>query len=790
MFTSTSQTQILCTLGPASMNDRVIARLEELGVGLFRINLSHTKIEDLPRIVDYLHSRTRVPVCFDTEGAQVRTGSTVAGEITLRENSIVHAHRLRVPGDAQNFNFYPEDIIDKLEIGDFISIDFNSVLVQVVEHRRDRVSLRVVQGGRVGQNKAVTVERDIELDTLTAKDRAALEFGRSAGIRHVALSFANRGSDVDLVRSLSAPDLFLISKIECRNALLNLDEIALKSDALLIDRGDLSRQEPIERIPRLQKAIIARGRELGRKVFVATNLLESMVTSPKPTRAEVNDVVNTLFDGADGLVMAAETAIGQDPIGCVSMVKKLIEEFRAMQAAADSSVLVFGDKSPSTAGSLLVAPHGGVLIQRTQGPEDVDDLPSLRRLPVSEQVLLDCQQIAVGTYSPLSGFMNGAALDHVLAHCRLPDGLPWTMPIVLQLREEDALQIAAGERVVLTGRDGIEYALLDVEEVYRRDVTAVARNWFATVDERHPGVAALRSGGSFFVGGPVTLLRRPSSRFRDYELTPAQTRFIFAHKGWTKVVGFHTRNVVHRAHEFIQLEALRLTHADGLFINPVVGPGKAHDFLPDIVMRSYQKVIDFGLYPAGKVLLGAFASYPRHAGLREAVFTALCRKNMGCSHVVVGRNHAGVGDYYEHDDYSRLFGELGDLGITPVFFDAIGYKEKTSAYEPLGSGPAVHAISGTNIRHALANGEALPGWAVRDFIEELLLDAARSDEPRTHAAQLVERPYDALFEIRAGKWHDHRHRERIERVLPLVMPTARVTSTAASWAACCCSQCP
>ncbi len=722
--------QILCTLGPASLNERVVARLEELGVSLFRLNLSHTRLEDLPRIVDWLRARTRVPICFDTEGAQVRTGSTVHGDLIVRENTLVHVHRLRVPGDAHNFNFYPEDVLDKLEIGDFISIDFNSVLVQVVERARDRVSMRVIQGGRIGQNKAVTVERDIDLDTLTAKDRAAFDYAREAGIRHIALSFANRGADVDLVRALSVPELFLISKIECRNALQNLNDIALKSDALLIDRGDLSRQEPIERIPRLQKAIIARGRALGRKVYVATNLLESMVASPKPTRAEVNDVINTLFDGADGLVMAAETAIGQDPIGCVAMVRKLVDEFRTLQTAQDSGRLVFGDELTAPAGSLLVPPHGGRLIQRVA--QATPELGGLRRVAVRTQALLDCQQIATGTYSPLTGFMDEATLESVLEHCRLPDGLAWPMPIVLALREDAAQELAVGERVVLTDVDGVEHAVLDVTALYRPALETLAERWFGTADRLHPGVAALFSGGSIFVAGPITLLRRVQSPFRDYELTPAQTRFIFSHKGWSKVVGFHTRNVAHRAHEFLQLEALRRTHADGLYLNPVTGPAKAGDFAPALVMQGYQKMIDFGVYPEGKVLLGGFASYPRYAGPREAVFTALCRKNMGCSHFVVGRNHAGVGDWYDEAAYRQLFETLGELGVTPVFFDAVGFNAATQTYEQIPEGaPApseLVAISGTAVRAALARGEALPSWYMRDVVQELLLDATRGGD--------------------------------------------------------------
>ncbi|MFP6758034.1 MAG: pyruvate kinase, partial [Alphaproteobacteria bacterium] len=302
--------EILCTLGPASMNDRVIARLEELGVSLFRINLSHTKIEDVAPVIDFVQARTKVPLCLDTEGAQIRTGAIAEGQAIVRDNSVIRVYRAPVPGDSQRLNFYPPDIVDCLELGDFVCIDFNTVLAQVIEREPGNATLRVVNGGTFGANKAVTVERAIAMPPLTEKDSAAMAIGREKGIRHVALSFANRGSDLDVIRAAALPDAFVISKIECRNGLINLDEITAKSDALLIDRGDLSREMPIERVPALQKWVTRRGKQAGRKVYVATNLLESMITASVPTRAEVNDVFNTLLDGVDGLVLAAETAIG------------------------------------------------------------------------------------------------------------------------------------------------------------------------------------------------------------------------------------------------------------------------------------------------------------------------------------------------------------------------------------------------------------------------------------------------------------------------------------------------
>ncbi len=718
--------EILCTLGPASMNDRVIGRLEELGVTLFRINLSHTKLADLSRIVDYLGSRTAVPVCFDTEGAQIRTGDLVADNVALRENSIVYSHRLPVPGDSQNFNLYPERIIEKLAVGDFLSIDFNAVLVQIVAKYDDRIAMRVLNGGVVGRNKAVTVERDIFLDTMTRKDRAALELGRKIGIRHVALSFANRGSDVDAVRAVCVPDVFLISKIECHAGLVNLDEIARKSDGLLIDRGDLSREEPLERIPLLQKTIIRRGKALGRKVYVATNLLESMVTSPKPTRAEVNDVINTLIDGADGLVLAAETAIGKDPVACVSMIVKLINEYAGYPSG---NAFVTGTSRQSGATSLLTEPHGGVLIHREIKPEAAKALAFAERLAVPHSTLLDCQQIALGAFSPLTGFMDSDTLRSVLDTNRLPNGLPWTMPIVLQVHRQQAPSLSPGQRVALTDAQGTIYATVDVAEIFSHELGDLAAKWFGTRSPDHPGAAKLFKDGDRFVAGAVSLLRRPPSTHQQYEFTPDETRFIFTHKGWNKVVGLHTRNVIHRAHEHIQLAALEQTGADGLYLNPVIGPKKPGDFMPGPIIKSYQMMIDFGLYPQGKVVFGSFSTYPRYSGPREAVFTALCRKNMGCSHFIVGRDHAGVGNFYRDADYRALFDELDDLGITPVFFHNVGFNAATQRYSAADSEIDSLPISGTQLREALQRNESLPDWLMRDMIQDMLRAELSANQP-------------------------------------------------------------
>jgi pyruvate kinase len=715
---------ILCTLGPASLDRRTIQRLEQSGATLFRINLSHAKLAELPRMIRTIRDATQIPICLDTEGAQIRTGEFVDGSINLRDNTVVRAHFRRVPGDDRNFNLYPLGIAELLELGDFVSIDFHSALVQVIAKDHDCVSMRVLQGGLVGQNKAVTVERDIPLPSLTDKDQAALIQGCEMGLSHFALSFASHGEDVRQMRRLVGESAFIIAKIESRSGLEYLEEIAAGSDALLIDRGDLSRQIPIELLPQTQKSVIQRARRVACRVYVATNLLESMVTLPTPTRAEVNDIYNTLADGADGLVLAAETAIGTYPIQCASMVSKVIRVFQ--RGELDGAQFY-----PLDTVSMLMEPHGGRLVHREAGPADLHDIERLPHLAIPERELMDCEQFSYGTYSPLTGFMTRETLEAVLDTYRLPSGEVWTLPILLQVKADDSATFACGDRVALTDAQGVVHALLDVAEIYRYDLETLAARMYGTPSRNHPGVARLMRRGDCFVGGAVTLVQPLASPLRHYLLTPAQTRFIFTRLGWSQVVAFHSRNPAHRGHESIQLQALERTGADGLYINPVVGPKKRGDFLPEPILLSYQTLLEFGCYPKGKVVLGSFFTYSRYAGPREAVFTALCRKNMGCSHFIVGRDHTGVGDVYPRHANRELFESLGDLGVKPVFFETVGYNSETGTYE-VDRGQPLMMLSGSEVRETLRADKALPDWFMRDLVQDVLLTELRSGKPLFH----------------------------------------------------------
>ena len=318
--------QILCTLGPSSLRPDVIGRLDERGVDLFRVNLSHTPLEAVASTIELVRGCSATPICLDTEGAQVRCG-VMAPDVTLEEGQTVRLTAAGRVGTGKELVLQPSATLDILRPGSRLSVDFHGALLRVTEAAPAGATALVVEGGQVRSNKAVTVDPAPVLPALTDKDVAAIRVARSLGVRHFALSFASRAEDVALVRGLLGPDATVISKIESRAGIRNMDAIISTSDAVLIDRGDLSREVPLEHVPFYQKVVVRQANRWNRPVYVATNLLESMVTSRRPTVAEADDIANTLLDGVHGLVLAAETAIGVDPVGTVDMVLRMVAAF-------------------------------------------------------------------------------------------------------------------------------------------------------------------------------------------------------------------------------------------------------------------------------------------------------------------------------------------------------------------------------------------------------------------------------------------------------------------------------
>jgi pyruvate kinase len=320
--------QILVTLGPSSLNYEIIKEIEKEDIYLFRINLSHTAIADLEKIINKIRQATDVPICLDSEGAQLRTQKMEGGEVSFQLGDVVKVHFDEIIGDSKNISFTPLRIAEEFVVGDEIKIDFDSACIRIIEKNRTLFLAEVISGGKVGTNKAANVVgRHLNLEPITSKDKQAITIGKEMGIHNFALSFAGSSEDVNMFREITGRESTIISKIESMKGLLNLENVLEESDEILIDRGDLSREVPLVKIPFLQRRITAFACAKGVPVYVATNLLESMLLSAEPNRSEVNDVVSSLGMGASGLVLAAETAIGKFPVEAARITRKLINQF-------------------------------------------------------------------------------------------------------------------------------------------------------------------------------------------------------------------------------------------------------------------------------------------------------------------------------------------------------------------------------------------------------------------------------------------------------------------------------
>jgi len=374
----------------------------------------------------------------------------------------------------------------------------------------------------------------------------------------------------------------------------------------------------------------------------------------------------------------------------------------------------------------MIQPHGGKLVDRALDGECREDvLASSRGLPkltINDESVSDVENICRGVFSPLEGFIGKADFRNILNEMRLPNDLPWTIPIVLDVDPEEAAKFKEGKDVLLVSESGRPVAVLHLEERYQYDKDELAEKVFLTMDRAHPGVAKIAAMKDVLLAGPLDLLEVSPTPFDRYKLSPKETRILFREKGWKTIVAFQTRNTPHIGHEYVQKAALTFT--DGVFVNPVIGRKKKGDFKDEVILASYDELIKH-YYLKERAVMAILQMEMRYAGPREAIHHAIVRKNFGCTHIIIGRDHAGVGTYYHPYAAQDIFEEFPDLGIAPLFFRAFYFCKKCQSVvnEKICPHPPSEQIqfSGTKIRDLLVKGQIPPPELMRPEVAKVIM---------------------------------------------------------------------
>ncbi len=380
----------------------------------------------------------------------------------------------------------------------------------------------------------------------------------------------------------------------------------------------------------------------------------------------------------------------------------------------------------------IIKPHGkGELVQQNISNIDYYTIKNLPSLKINDKTISDVIQISEGVYTPLTGFMCMKDIESFLSNNKLLTDDSWPLPIILQITQEEAKKLPIkGEIILLDEKNGDPVGILDIQSVDEFNSENFIKSWFSTNDNNHPGLKEIIKNGNYIVSGRTYIFdsyRQLTKKHHEY--SPKQTREIFYHNGWYNIVGFHTRNIPHTGHEHIQIKALELSNADAILLSPVTGIKKTGDFSSDVIIACYQKLIKIGIYKPKGALLSGFNTYSRYAGPREAIFTAICRKNFGCNSFIIGRDHTGVGGYYAPNASQKIFDRI-DLDMEIISFETASYCAKRNIVTNDFKDPLYkkyrHEISATSIRDFLRKSEKIPSYLLRSELSKYLTETYKN----------------------------------------------------------------
>ncbi|MFW9970659.1 MAG: sulfate adenylyltransferase [Candidatus Odinarchaeota archaeon] len=375
----------------------------------------------------------------------------------------------------------------------------------------------------------------------------------------------------------------------------------------------------------------------------------------------------------------------------------------------------------------MIEPHGGSLINKelpkAEKARILGSIEEFEKIEVDVPMEKVIKNIAFGVFSPLEGFMAQNDYQNVLEHMYLENNIAWPFPIVLDVEEEKAKRLSVDDRIILIDSSETPIALMDIEDIYSYNKKEFAEKVYGTTDQNHPGVNAVFKMKDKLLGGEIFLISEPKAAFPELDLKPLETRVLFKEKKWDRVVAFQTRNPPHIGHEYVQKAGL--TYVDGLFINPVIGKKKVGDFLDEVIINAYQVLIK-EYFPKDRVVLSTFETEMRYAGPKEAIFHAIARKNFGCDHIIIGRDHAGVGNYYGPYDAHKIFDNFPDLGIKPIKFRSFSKCHKCNSVvnDKICPHPPEmqNYFSGTDIRNKLQSGKSPGPEMMRPEVAKVILE--------------------------------------------------------------------